>query len=96
MIKSADETIVKGGKTGPNLYGVIGRVAGSAEGFNYSKSMIASGKNGLTWDQAKVAEYVQDPSAYLQNCVGDPNARAKMTFRLKKGGEDIAAYLATF
>jgi cytochrome c len=90
------EKIVKGGKIGPNLYGVIGRTAGSVEGFKYSKSMSAAGEAGLVWDEASLAEFVQDPKAFLQARLDDSSAKSKMSFKLKKGGEDVAAYLATF
>jgi cytochrome c len=43
---------------GPNLTGVIGRKAGTAEGFNYSDSMKNS---GLTWDEASFKDYITDP-----------------------------------
>jgi cytochrome c len=43
---------------GPNLTGVIGRKAGTAEGFNYSEAMKNS---GLTWDEATFKEYITDP-----------------------------------
>lgn len=88
----AGDMIVKGGKTGPNLYGVIGRAAGSTD-FKYSKSMQAAGAAGLVWSEEAVAEFVQDPTAYLKANGGD--GRSKMSFKLKKGGEDIAAYLAS-
>ncbi|WP_423790521.1 c-type cytochrome, partial [Lentibacter algarum] len=40
MVVSADgEEIYKGGKTGPNLYGVIGRVAGSDDGYKYGDGL---------------------------------------------------------
>lgn len=42
--------IIKGGKTGPNLYGVFGRTVGTLEGFTYGKSMAAAGAAGLVWD----------------------------------------------
>ncbi len=90
------EKIVKGGKVGPNLYGVIGRAAGSVEDFKYSKSMSAAGEAGLVWDEALVAEYSHDPNAFLAAQLDDPKAKSKMTFKLKNGGEDVAAYLATF
>jgi len=90
------EKIVKGGKSGPNLYGVIGRAAGSVEDFKYSKSIIAAGEAGLVWDEALLAEYAQDPKAFLAAQLDDPKAKSKMTYKLKKGGEDVAAYLATF
>ena len=89
MITSEDEVFVKGGKTGPNLYGIIGRQAGSLEGFKYSKILAAKGEEGLKWDEKSLAEYTQDPTKFL-------GERSKMTFKLKKGSEDVAAYLATF
>ncbi|WP_294606949.1 c-type cytochrome [uncultured Roseovarius sp.] len=89
MIASDSETIVKGGKTGPNLYGVVGRTAGSDEGFKYSDGLAAKGEEGLVWDEAELAAFITDPSDYL-------GSRSKMTFKLRKGAEDVAAYLATF
>lgn len=96
MIVADDGTeIQKGGKTGPNLYGVIGRQAGSVEKFKYGKSLAAAGEAGLTWDEASVAAFVADPKAYLKEVTGDGAAKSKMSFKLKKGGEDVAAYLAS-
>jgi len=40
--------------------------------------------------------YLEDPKAFLVEQTGDSGARSLMTFRLRKGGEDVAAYLATF
>ncbi|RMH39640.1 MAG: cytochrome C [Alphaproteobacteria bacterium] len=94
-IANGDDVIVKGGKTGPNLYGVIGRKAGSAEGYKYSSAMVAAGEAGLVWDEEKLATFVKDPSAFLKEVTGDAAAKSKMTFKLKKGGEDVAAYLAS-
>ena len=96
MIQSEDGTdIVKGGRTGPNLYAVIGRQAGSVEGFRYGDSLVAAGEAGLIWDAANLTEYVQDPKAFLQAYLDDSGARSKMSFKLRKGGEDVAAYLAS-
>jgi len=88
--------IVKGGKTGPNLYGVIGRTVGTYEGFTYGESTAAAGAAGIVWDEENLATYVADPTAWLEEVLDDPSAKSKMTFKLKKGGEDMAAYLATF
>jgi cytochrome c len=41
-----------------------------------------------------IEAYVVDPGKWLQEATGDPAARSKMSFKLAKGGEDIAAYLA--
>lgn len=86
--------IVKGGKTGPNLYGVIGRQVASTD-FNYGDSLKAVGETGLVWDEAELAAYITDPKAWLVEKTGDTGAKSKMSFKLNKGQEDIAAYLAS-
>ncbi|WP_375173631.1 c-type cytochrome [Pseudooceanicola sp.] len=87
--------IVKGGKTGPDLYGIVGRGVAADEAFKYSESLAAAGAAGAVWDEASLAAYVADPGAWLKETLGDSSAKSKMTFKLKKGGEDLAAYLAT-
>lgn len=95
-IIAADGTAIqKGGKVGPNLFGVIGRTAGSLEGFSYGASILVAKDKGVVWDEASVAEYLVDPSAWLQKVTGDPAAKSKMTFKIKDGDDDIAAYLAS-
>ncbi len=94
MIVADDGTeIVKGGRTGPNLYGVVGRVAGSYEDFRYGKGLEAAAEAGFEWTQEAIAAYVADPKAWLGE-QGYPE-QSKMTFKLRKGGEDVAAYLAS-
>jgi len=86
------EVLVKGGRTGPNLYGVIGNTAGSAE-FKYTKSFKALNEAGFVWDEAAVASFVTDPRGFLKEQGTD--GKTRMTFKLKKGGADVAAYLAS-
>ncbi|HTE35191.1 MAG TPA: cytochrome c family protein, partial [Reyranella sp.] len=43
---------------GPNLHGLIGRKAGSTEGFSSSDAMKAS---GIVWDDKTLVEYLKDP-----------------------------------
>ncbi|MBE9635929.1 c-type cytochrome [Salipiger mangrovisoli] len=96
MIQAEDGTpIQKGGKTGPNLYGVIGRTAGSEDGYRYKASIVEAGQKGLVWDEASFTAYVQDPSGFLQEYLGDGGARSGMTFKLNKGMEDVYAYLVS-
>lgn len=87
----------KGGKIGPNLYGVFGRQAGTYEGFKYGESMVAAGAAGLIWDEAHFVEYVQGPAAFLKKQLGGP-AVAKMQFKVKDAASaaDVYAYLAQF
>ncbi|SHH53815.1 c-type cytochrome [Cognatishimia maritima] len=86
------EVLAKGGRTGPNLYGVVGRAAGAGD-FKYSKAMTEAGEAGLVWDEALLAAFVADPKGFLKEQGTD--GKTKMTFKLKKGGEDVAAYLAS-
>ncbi len=92
-IVDGDEVIVRGGRTGPNLFGIVGMTAGTIEGFRYGDSIVAAGEAGLVWTEETLAEYVSDPSAFLQSYLDDSSARGKMTFKLRSGGEDVAAYL---
>ncbi|NJM83433.1 MAG: cytochrome C [Tabrizicola sp.] len=95
-IIGADGTeIVKGGKTGPNLFGIVGRQIGSYPDFKYGESIVAAGADGSVWDEAAIAAYLVDPAKWLKEKTGDDGAKSKMTFKLPKGGEDMAAYLAT-
>lgn len=95
MIKDADgKDIVKGGKTGPNLYGVVGRKAGSEEGFKYSDALIKLGESGEVWTEEDLAAYMTDPNKYVEDKIGDPKAKTKMTFKMKKNQDDITAFLA--
>lgn len=87
--------IVKGGKTGPNLYGVVGRPVASIADFKYGESILAVGAAGVIWDEALLTAYVADPAAWLKEQTGDSAAKSKMSFKLAKGGADVAAYLAS-
>ena len=78
-------------QVGPQMNGVIGRKAGSLEGFAYSPAMKEAGAKGLVWDEASIAKYVENPRDFVpQN---------KMAFvGLKKEDEraDVIAYLKNF
>jgi cytochrome c len=72
---------------GPNLYGVMGRVAGGVEGYPYSDALLAS---DITWDEASMDGYLADPAGFLPGtdmlagAVPDPDTRSA-----------IIAYLAS-
>jgi len=63
---------------GPVLNGLIGRKAGSIEGFNYSDS---NKNSGVTWDDETFAKYIKDPRAAMPG--------NKMAFAGIKDPEDI-------
>ena len=78
---SACHSVEKGeaSSIGPNLYGVVGRKAGSKDDFKYSDAMAAS---GLAWDEGTLDSYLANPSAVvpgttmLAGAVTDDDKRA--------------------
>ncbi len=71
---------------GPNLHGVIGRKAGTAQGFSFSDAMKGS---GIVWDEKTLAEYLKDPKGRVPG--------TKMVFvGLKQEAQqaDLIAFLA--
>lgn len=101
VANEAGETLAgKNAKTGPNLYGVIGRAAGSQADFadKYGESIVGLGASGYTWTEADLAVYLADPAKFLKEKTGDDKARSKMSFKLNNETEaaNVAAFLATF
>ncbi|MHC2459790.1 cytochrome c [Rhizobium leguminosarum] len=71
---------------GPNLQGVVGRAAGSVEGFNYSPSLRNS---GITWGPETLETFLVNPGAMVRG--------TRMTQRFNKADERdaIIKFLAT-
>ncbi|WP_020591931.1 c-type cytochrome [Kiloniella laminariae] len=72
-------------KIGPNLHGIIGKAAATAEGFKYSDAMAES---GVTWTEETLTEFLTKPKDFIPG--------TKMSFGgLKKADqiEDLLAYL---
>lgn len=72
-------------KQGPSLAGVVGRAAGTVEGFKYSKAMKAS---GLTWDEATLDKFLTKPKKLIK--------KTKMSFaglKKEKQRADVIAYI---
>ncbi len=89
VIDNDGEVLAKGGKNGPNLYGLLNRQAGTVDGFKYGDDLVAAGDAGLTWDEEQFVNYVADPRKFLRATLDDKKAKSRMSFKLKK--EDDAA-----
>ena len=70
-------------RVGPHLGDVIGRKAGSVEGFSYSEAMKNS---GITWDEESLAKYLKDPKGTV--------AGNKMAFAGIKKDDDLKNLIA--
>lgn len=71
---------------GPGLAGIVGRKAGTAAGFRYSRAMKGS---GIIWDGKNLDAYIGDPQTVVPGNVmpfsgiADPGERADLVEYLK-------------
>jgi cytochrome c len=76
-------------RLGPSLYGVIGRKAGSLEGFAYSESLKDS---GVTWDEPTLDKWIANPGAVIPGNQMSPPYGGVADAAIRKR---IIAYLKT-
>lgn len=74
-------------KIGPNLFGVVGRKAGTQPNFSYSAAMKSA---GFEWTPDKLAAYVEHPQQVVP---GNRMAFAGITS--KTDAEELVEYLET-
>ncbi|MDF3416569.1 c-type cytochrome [Sulfitobacter sp. M57] len=99
IVDAAGEVIAKGGRSGPNLYGIFGSMAGGNEEFGkkYGKSIVQAGEAGLEWNEADFVAYVADPRGFLRTYNDDKKAKSKMSFKLRdeEDAKNVWAYLVS-
>lgn len=80
--------------TGPNIHDVMGRGAGEQADYTRYSEAFAAAKGKLTWDEAKVAEYVKDPKDFLAK-VNGKELKHGMNFKLADAAKakQVAAFL---
>ncbi len=59
------------------------------------EDLVEAGEKGLVWDEANLAEFIKDPKGFLKTYLDSGSAKSKMSYKMKKGGEDVSAYLAS-
>jgi cytochrome c len=78
-------------KVGPLLNGIVGRRAGTIEGFNYSAANQEAGAKGLVWTEEVLFKYLEAPLSFMPGTkmafagLNDPQDR-----------KDVIAFLKTF
>ena len=91
-------------KAGPQLNGVVGRHAGTVEGYAYSPLNKSAGEAGLVWTEENLVSYLEDPNVFLKKFLND-NGKAdkatgstKMIFKVpsEQDRKDVVAYLKKF
>jgi cytochrome c len=78
-------------KVGPLLNGIIGRQAGTIEGYNYSDANKAAGAKGLVWTEEVMFKYLETPLTFMPG--------TKMAFaglKDEQDRKDVIAYLKKF
>jgi len=77
-------------RVGPSLAGIVGRPAGTVEGFKYSDPMKAFGAGGGVWDEATLDAYLADPKGFIKG-----NKMVFLGLKLAQERADVIAYLKT-
>ena len=83
-------------KLGPSLKGILGRTAGSVDGFKYSKAFQAANDMGLKWTDDAVKAFVADPKDFVKDKIGADKGRTRMAFpglRKEQDVEDLLAFM---
>lgn len=78
-------------KVGPILNGIIGRKAGTIEGFNYSDANLKAGTDGWEWTEEKMMDYLLNPRAAMPG-----NKMAFAGLKDEQDRKDLIAYLKQF
>src|SRR5690349_24334032 len=52
-------------KVGPVLNDIVGRKAGTIEGFTYSEANKGAGGKGLTWTEDVLLKYLENPLPFM-------------------------------
>lgn len=77
-------------RVGPQLNEIIGRAAGSVEGFRYSRVMAARAEEGLVWEDENLRAFLTAPSEFM------PGTRmAYRGVREEADLNELLIYLAT-
>ena len=72
------------GPKGPNLMGVIGRTAGTIQGWEFSPALRAS---GVVWTEENLNKWLTDPDVFV------PGSQMPLKVPIRFEREDVIAYI---
>jgi len=78
-------------KTGPNLFGIVGKAQGAAAGFKYGSYLKAQNAAGAVWDEASLRAWLENSKGVAKAAGG----KTKMPPQKLKGAklDKVMAFL---
>lgn len=86
--------IARGGRSGPNLFGVAGSPLLVDRGFRfYSSDLRAAAATGAQWTEANFVAYLANPDQFLRATTGNTQAASGMHIEMRSGGAELFRWL---
>lgn len=88
------DILARGGRSGPNLYGIANRPLAADSGFRfYSDDMRAAAATGARWSEDNFVAYLSNPDQFLRTITGNPDAESGMHIELRSGAREVFEFL---
>ena len=86
--------LARGGRAGPNLYGVAGRALAADPDYRfYSDGLQTAARTGVRWTEANFNTYLASPNQFLRNLTNDNAVESGMHVSLQGDGTALYRWL---
>lgn len=86
--------LARGGRSGPNLFGIANRPLASDSGFRfYSDDIRAAAASGARWTEDNFVTYLASPDQFLRNVTSNSGAQSGMHVELRSGSRELFNWL---
>lgn len=94
-VEAPDGTVLaRGGRSGPNLFGIANRPLASDGGFRfYSDDLRAAAATGARWTEENFVTYLASPDQFLRNVTSNSGAQSGMHVELRSGSRELFNWL---